>query len=270
MPPWAAINHTERDSPMGNLILEAHPRPGVTVLTLNRPDKRNALNIPMLEAICAAVACASAREGQRVLVIRAAGPVFCAGLDLAEARDPSLAARSGELVRAMLEGVYGSPCVTIAAVHGAALAGGAGLVAACDLAIGSMEATFGFPEVRRGLVAGLVMTFLRRQLAERHARELLLFGEVMGAERAAEIGLITRAVPVGLLDEVIDACVEKVLKGAPGAIRDTKALLDTLWHHPIGVDFDAAHEVHGRMRVSDEAQEGMAAFLEKRKAKWDL
>lgn len=252
---------------MNDVVLEEHPRPGVTVLTLNRPEKRNALNIPLLESLCAAVS--RAREG-RVLVLRAAGPVFCAGLDLEEARDPALAGRSGELVRAMLEGVYTVPCVTIAAVQGPALAGGAGLVAACDIAIGSMDATFGFPEVHRGLVAGLVMTFLRRQLGERHARELLLLGEVFDAERAAETGLITRAVPTGLLDEVVDACVENALKGAPGAIRDTKALLDALWHHPIREDFDAAHEIHARMRASSEAMEGMSAFLEKRKATWEL
>jgi methylglutaconyl-CoA hydratase len=255
---------------MSQLILEEHPRPGVTILTLNRPEKRNALNIPMLEALCAAVAHTSDDEAQRVLVIRAAGPVFCAGLDLEEARDPALAASSGALVRKMLEGIYTCPCVTIASVQGAALAGGAGLVAACDIAIASMDATFGYPEVRRGLVAGLVMTFLRRQVAERHARELLLLGEAISAERAAEIGLVTRAVPVEMLDEAVERQVGLVLKGAPGAIRDTKLLLDTLWHHPIAEDFDAAHEIHARMRLSEEAKEGMAAFMEKRKPRWEL
>lgn len=251
---------------MSNYVLESHPRPGLTVLTLNHPEKRNALGIPMLESLCAALT--RARDG-RVLVLRANGPVFCAGLDLNEARDHSLAGRSGELVRDALAAIYTSPCVTIAAVQGPALAGGAGLVAACDIAIASMDATFGFPEVRRGLVAGLVMTFLRRQLGERHARELLLLGEAISAERAAEISLITRAVPTALLEEVVDACVVNALKGAPGAIQDSKALLDALWHHPIAEDFDAAHEIHARMRVSPEAQEGMSAFLEKRRASWD-
>lgn len=268
-PQWPEdIENKETRPAMSQLILEEHPRPGVTILTLNRAEKRNALNIPMLEAMGAALARASADEARRVLVIRAAGPVFCAGLDLEEARDPALAARSGALIRAMLEGIYTSPCVTIASVQGAALAGGAGLVAACDLAFASMDATFGYPEVRRGLVAGLVMTFLRRQVAERHARELLLLGESISAERAAEIALITRAVPVEMLDDAVDRQVELVLKGAPGAICDTKVLLDRLWHHPIQEDFDAAHEVHARMRMSEEAKEGMAAFMEKRKPRW--
>lgn len=254
---------------MLSVLLEEVPQPGVTVLTLNRPEKRNALNIPLLEALCEAVRRVSTMEGQRVLVIRGAGTVFCAGLDLAEARDPALKERSGALVREMLERVYECPCVTIAAVHGAALAGGAGLMAACDLAIGTQNSAYGFPEVHRGLVAGLIMTFLRRQLHERHARELLLLGEVIDAERAREIGLITRAVPENMLDDVLDRHIAMICKGAPGAIRDTKVLLDALWHHPIVADLDAAQEVHARMRGSAEAAEGMAAFVEKRKAHWD-
>lgn len=253
---------------MSDLVLQSDPAPGVTVLTLNRPEKRNALNIPLLEALCAAVDAVAVREGQRVLVIRGAGTVFCAGLDLEEAQVPALSARSGDLVRAMLERVYRCPCVTVAVVQGAALAGGAGLMAACDIAIATVDATVGFPEVHRGLVAGLVMTFLRRQLHERHARELLLLGELVAGERAAEIGLINKAVPSDLLDAAVERCVDRVMKAPPGAIRETKALLDLLWHHPIGGDFDVAHGVHGRMRGSAEAQEGMAAFLEKRKPVW--
>jgi len=254
---------------MSDLILENRSEAGLTTLTLNRPEKRNALNIPMLEALCEAVARASATEGQRALVIRGAGPVFCAGLDLAEARDPASRDRSAALVRDMLESVCGCPSVTIAAVHGAALAGGAGLVAACDVAIATMDSTFGFPEVHRGLVAGLVMTFLRRQLHERHARELLLLGEIIDAERAKEIGLINRAVPADMLDSVVESHLDMVRKAAPGATRDTKALLDQLWHHPLAADLDAAQEVHEKMRAGAEAQEGMAAFLEKRKPAWE-
>jgi len=129
---------------MSDLVLEEHTQPGVTVLTLNRPEKRNALNIPLLEALCASVARASVREGQRVLIIRGAGPVFCAGLDLREAQDHELTVRSGDLVRAMLEGLYRCPCVTVAAVQGAALAGGAGLMAACDIAIAAMNTKLGW------------------------------------------------------------------------------------------------------------------------------
>ncbi len=255
---------------MTTLLLEAELKPGVTVLTLNRPEKRNALNIPMLEAFCEAMARLSAREGQRAVVIRGAGPVFCAGLDLKEALDGAQRERSSSLVRQMLACVYDCPCVTVAAVQGAALAGGGGLMAACDLALATMDSCFGFPEVHRGLVAGLIMTFLRRQLHERHARELLLLGEIIDAERAAEIGLITRAVPTDMLEEVLEAQIDQILKAPPGAVRDTKAWLDALWHHPLGEDLAGAHEVHVKMRASSEAAEGMAAFLEKRKPNWDV
>ena len=253
---------------MSDTLLVEDLGAGVTVLTLNRPEKRNALNIPLLEALCSAVDDVSAREGQRALVIRGSGLVFCAGLDLKEAQDVALRERSGDLVRTMLSKVYRCPCVTIAAVHGAALAGGAGLMAACDIAIATMDTTIGFPEVHRGLVAGLIMTFLRRQLHERHARELLLLGEIIDAERAKEIGLITRVVPSEMLDEVLASHLDQLAKAPPGALRDTKALLDELWHHPLEADLDAAHDVHARMRSSAEAQEGLAAFVEKRQPNW--
>ena len=254
---------------MTDLLLEKEIQPGVTELTLNRPEKRNALNIPMLEAFCDAMERTSNRTGQRAVVIRGAGTVFCAGLDLKEATDPDQRERSAALVRQMLESVYSCPCVTIAAVQGAALAGGGGLMAACDIALATMESRFGFPEVHRGLVAGLIMTFLRRQLHERHARELLLLGEIIDAERAAEIGLITKAVPTDMLEEVLEAQLAQILKAPPGAVRDTKAWLDALWHHPLAEDLDGAHEVHVKMRSSAEAAEGMAAFIEKRKPHWE-
>ncbi|MCF6285078.1 MAG: enoyl-CoA hydratase-related protein [Candidatus Hydrogenedentes bacterium] len=253
---------------MSDLILVDEIEVGVTTITLNRPEKRNALNILMLEALCDAIEDVSARKDQRALAIRGAGPVFCAGLDLKEAGDPAISGRSAALVRRMLESVYHCPCVTIALIHGAALAGGAGLMAACDIALATKESKFGFPEVHRGLVAGLIMTFLRRQLHERHARELLLLGEIIDAERAKEMGLINRTVSADGLDEALGTIVVQVHKAPPGAIADTKAFFDQLWHHSLADDLDGAHDVHVKMRTSEEAQEGMAAFLEKRKPQW--
>lgn len=253
---------------MNSLVLEDSPRPGVTVLTLNRPDKRNALNVPLLQALCGAVKRVSEQDGQRVLVFQGAGPAFCSGLDLREAQDSSMSGTSVELVRTMLESVYRCPCATVAAVHGAALAGGAGLMAACDIAIASMDTALGFPEVQRGMVSGLVMTFLRRQLHERHARELLLLAESISAERAAEIGLINQAVPADMLGAAVERCIDGLLKAPPGAIRETKALFDALWHHPLGADLNLAHGVHAKMRETAEAKEGMRAFLDKRPPAW--
>lgn len=251
------------------LVLTENPADGVFQITLNRPEKRNALNIPLLEQLCAAVQHANEDASVRVIVLRGNGPVFCAGLDLKEAGDPHNSHRSAELIAQMLSSVYYSSKATIAAVHGAALAGGAGLMSCCDLVYAGADAQLGYPEVRRGMVAGLVMTFLRRQLHERHARELLLTGEIIDAERAAEIGLITRCVPTDLLQETVDQAIANLLKGAPGAIARSKRLFDELWHHPATADFERALELHVEVRNAHEAQEGMKAFLEKRSPSWD-
>jgi methylglutaconyl-CoA hydratase len=222
----------------------------------------------MLEALCAAVDEACADPAVRVIVIRGNGPVFCAGLDLEEAADPAKSHASAGLVARMLETVYYAPKVTIAAVHGAAVAGGAGLMSACDLAVAAADTVFGYPEVRRGLVAGLVMTFVRRQLNERHARELLLLGEIVDAERAQEIGLISRAVPSGTLDEQVARLVDRVLQTGPNAVKETKAWLDATWPRSVREDLQAALELHVRVRNAPEAAEGMRAFLEKRAPQW--
>lgn len=254
---------------MGELVLTENDGSGVFSIRLNRPEKRNALNIPLLEELCAAVDAANGDASVRVIVLRGNGPVFCAGLDLKEAGDPANSHHSAALIARMLSAVYYSSKATIAAVHGAALAGGAGLMSCCDLVIATADTQLGYPEVRRGMVAGLVMTFLRRQLHERHARELLITGEIIEAERAVEIGLVNRCVPTDLLDTAIDQAVEKILKGAPGAIARTKRLFDELWHHSAQADFERALELHVEVRNAHEAQEGMKAFLEKRTPSWD-
>lgn len=240
----------------------------VATLTLNRPDKRNALNVPLLEHLCAGVEAASADASVRAIVLRGAGKAFCAGLDMAEAGDPAVSHRSAELVARMLECVYHAPKVTIAAVHGAALAGGAGLMSACDIAIAADGCKIGYPEVHRGMVAGLVMTFLRRQVHERHARELLLLGEIIEAERAAEMGLVTRCVPTDTLDDNLDLVLAQVAKAAPGAIARTKAFFDQLHQRPVRADLDAALDLHVAVRNAGEAREGMRAFVEKRPPAW--
>lgn len=256
---------TGKVTPMESLVRREAPRPGVVHLTLHRPDKRNALNIALLEALLADL---DDVRGCRVLVLRAAGPVFCAGMDLEEARDHELATRSGDLIREVITALYRFPAVTIARVQGPALAGGAGLMAACDLAIAAEGASFAFPEVRRGLVAGLVMPLLRRQVGERQARALLLCGDSIAAHRAVEIGLLTRAVPEEELDRAVDDATDAVLQGAPGALLETRRLFNQLSHHELEADLALAREVHRHMRTSAEAREGLAAFQEKRKPDW--
>lgn len=249
------------------LVLTATEGP-VTTLTLNRPDKRNALSIDLLGQLVAAVEAAEAKPGQRVLILRGEGPVFCAGLDLAEAAVPARAHRSAELVAAILRTLSATRLVTFAAVHGAAVAGGAGLMTACDFALAAEGTQIGYPETRRGLVAALVMTFLRRQLRERDARELLLTGELIDARRALAIGLVNRVVPPPELLVATRQLADAVLQGGPEAVASSKRLLAELWPRSVVADLDQALAFHLHARNSPEAGEGVKAFQEKRPPKW--
>lgn len=243
--------------------------PATILLTLNRPDKRNALNIAMMEEISFAVEELYKDLSQRVVILNAEGPAFCTGLDLNEVADISLAEKSAMFVSRMFRAIYSSPLVTIAAVQGDAIAGGAGLVAACDIAIATKEVRIGFPETRRGLVAAQVATLLRRQLRMRDVRELLLVGELIDSNRALEMGLFNSVVEKDQLLIEAMRLANLVLKGSPTATRETKHLLHSIDTSSFYDDLKIAVTFHEAARLSDEAKEGVAAFLEKRKPTWD-
>ena len=240
----------------------------VTIVALNRPEKRNALNVGLLEQLIAALAAAEQDKAQRILILRGEGPAFCAGLDLAEAATPEHAHRLAELIAHTLQALSSTRLVTIAAVHGAAIAGGAGLMTACDFAVAAQGTRIGYPETRRGLVAALVMTFLRRQLREREARELLLTGELIDAAQALAMGLVNREVHARDLMSTARGYADTVLCGGPDAVANTKRLLAELWPRPVQADLDRALAFHLEARQSPEAAEGIAAFKEKRSPKW--
>ena len=242
--------------------------PQITVLTLNRPERRNALTIELLTELTAEIEAASADEQQRVLILRGAGAAFCTGLDLKEAADPKKAHATAEMVAKTLITLSQTRLITIAAVHGAAVAGGAGIMSACDFVVAAERTKIGYPEVRRGLVAGLVMTFLRRQVGERKMRELLFGSELINAQRALEIGLVNRVVAQHELMSKAQKFAYSVLQGAPGALAQTKKLIKELSSSSVKEDVDLALKYHLQARESDEAREGIAAFNEKRSPKW--
>src|SRR6266567_7020247 len=250
------------------VVLIEKQTPQITVLTLNRPERRNALTLDLLNELSAAVKIASDQPQERVLILRGAGAAFCTGLDLKEAADQTKAHATAEAVASTLITISQTHLITVAAVHGAAVAGGAGIMSACDFVVAAHRTKIGYPEVRRGLVAGLVMTFLRRQLSERNMRELLLGSELIDAERAREIGLVNRVVAQDNLMSEALKFAESVLQGAPGAVKQTKRLIDELWWRSVKEDVDLALKYHMQARESAEACEGIAAFNEKRKAKW--
>jgi methylglutaconyl-CoA hydratase len=240
----------------------------LTTITLNRPERRNALTIELMTELTAAVDLASADPSQRVLILRGAGPAFCAGLDLKETAETQKAHASAELVAKTLIALSQTRLITIAAVHGAAVAGGAGIMSACDFVIAAKGTKIGYPEVKRGLVAGLVMTFLRRQLRERDLRELVFSSELIDANRAREIGLVNRVVTPNELENETRKIAESVLEGAPGALANTKRLIEELWSSSVKEDIERALSHHMQARKSEEAKEGIAAFNEKRSPNW--
>jgi methylglutaconyl-CoA hydratase len=253
-----------------SVVLIEKQTPQITVVTLNRPERRNALTIELLTELHAAIKVASEQPNERVLILRGAGVAFCTGLDLREAADHTKAHATAEMVAKTLIAVGQTRLVTIAAVHGAAVAGGAGIMSACDFVVAADRTKIGYPEVRRGLVAGLVMTFLRRQVGERNMRELLFGSELIDAERAKEIGLVNRVVARDDVMSEAQKFAESVLQGAPGAVAQTKRLIDELWWRSVKEDVDLALKYHLQARESDEAREGIAAFNEKRKPNWAI
>src|SRR5205814_4999882 len=154
---------------------------------------------------------------------------ICPGLDLTEAADHTKAHATAEMVANSLVAISQTRLITIAAVHGAAVAGGAGIMSACDFVVAAQRTKIGYPEVRRGLVAGLVMTFLRRQVGERNMSELLLGSELISAERAKEIGLVNRVVSQENLMSEAQRFADSFLQGAPDALAQTKRLIEELW-----------------------------------------
>jgi methylglutaconyl-CoA hydratase len=250
------------------VVLIEKQTPQITVVTLNRPERRNALTIQLLNELIAAIKVASDQPHERVLILRGAGAAFCTGLDLKEAANRSKAHATAEMVAKTLIALSQTRLVTIAAVHGAAVAGGAGIMSACDFVVAAEKTKIGYPEVRRGLVAGLVMTFLRRQVGERNIRELLLGSELIEAKRAKEIGLVNRVVPRDELMNEARKFADSALQGAPGAVAETKRLIEQLWSSSVKEDVDLALKYHMQARESAEAREGIAAFNEKRKPNW--
>ena len=250
------------------IVLIEKQTPQVTVLTLNRPERRNALTIELLSELNAAIKIAADQQQERVIILRGAGAAFCTGLDLKEAADQTKAHATAEMVANTLIAISQTSLITIAAVHGAAVAGGAGIMSACDFVVAAQGTKIGYPEARRGLVAGLVMTFLRRQVGERNMRELLLGSELIDADRAREIGLVNRVVAQADLMNEAQTFAQSVLQGAPGALAQTKRLIEELWSSSVKEDVDLALKYHMQARESEEAREGITAFNEKRKPKW--
>jgi len=248
-------------------------RPPAAVITINRADKRNALSRELINAIAADFERAKNDAAARCVILTAAGSVFCAGMDLAELQESLSAPKEQTPVwddalrlAKLYDQIYTFPKPTIASVNGAAVAGGAGLVTVCDLAITVPEAKFGYPEVRRGLVAAMVMPHLLRHVGERAARYLLLTGELIDATEALRCGLINEIVPGTSLQERADKLAQALAEGGPNALSLTKKYLHQFSRQAVSVE--EAAKGSAAPRLTQECQDGLKAFFDKQPVPW--
>ena len=240
----------------------------VATITLDSPRNRNALSAQVRRELQDHLDASAADPAVRVIVLTHTGPVFCSGMDLRESRGAAADAQGVNEFPRILATIRTSPTPVVARLAGPARAGGVGLVAACDVAVAADTATFAFTEVRVGVVPAIIAVTVLPRLLPRAAHELFLTGETFDACRAAAVGLVNTAVPVDELDAEVARYVGLLRLGAPGALAATKALL----RRPLGDDLDAAfaamQELSARHFASEEGQEGMAAFAEKRPPSW--
>ncbi len=244
----------------------------VAVLTLNRPEKRNAISFELIEDLLAALG-EVAKSDAVVLIITGAGKAFCSGMDLENLK--SLLGRtakqnvddSRKMVQ-LFRTLYEFPKVTIAAVNGAAVAGGTGLALLCDFTIAVADAKFGYTEVRIGFVPAIVSTFLLRQIGEKQARDLLLTGRLFGAEEALRLGLINEIVTPEELMPRAHAMAKLLLENSPTSLRATKQLLTDHARAELDEQIEAAVQENAAIRQTADFREGITSFLEKRKPVW--
>ena len=243
-----------------------------TTLTLNRPEKRNAISHKLIEELHHALHEVQ-KSSAHILILTGAGTAFCSGMDLEILREithlteEENLADSGRMAH-MFRALYDFPKVTIAAVNGAALAGGCGLATLCDFTIASSTAKFGYTEVRIGFVPAIVSTFLVRQIGEKQARDLLLTGRLIAADEALRLGLINEVVSPENLMPRAHELANTLAANSPASLLATKRLLKTYSHGELDRHIADAVDENARIRTTHDFREGVSSFLEKRKPNW--
>jgi methylglutaconyl-CoA hydratase len=247
---------------------------GVARVTLNKPRVHNAFDADLIQRLTGALTRLADDDAVRAVVLQGAGHNFSAGADLnwmrsaaGQSFDENVA--DAEALAGLLRLIHEHPRPVLARVQGAALGGGSGLVAACDMAVAAADATFSFSEVRLGLMPSVIGPYALAAIGQRHARRYFLTAERFGADEARRIGLVAEVVPADDLDGAVDRIDAEVLKGGPGAIAAAKAMIRTLAGRRIDDEtVRITAEGIARLRASDEGREGIAAFLEKRPPDW--
>ncbi|MGA8138112.1 MAG: enoyl-CoA hydratase-related protein [Pseudomonas gingeri] len=244
----------------------------VATLTLSRAEKRNAISHRLIDEFLAALQEVE-RSPAQVLIVAAEGKAFCAGMDLEDLQ--ALATQTAEenrrhsqRIATLFRSLYDFPKTTIAAVNGAAIAGGAGLATLCDFTLASTGASFGYTEVRIGFVPAVISAFLLRQVGEKQARDLLLTGRIITAEEACRMGLVNEVVEAVHLEAGARRLAEQLLENSPASLRATKALLRDYGRDRLEQAIESGMEANAAMRMSADFKEGVRSFLERRKPQW--
>jgi methylglutaconyl-CoA hydratase len=245
---------------------------GIATLTLNRPDKRNAINYELIDELLLALEDVK-RSPVHVLIVTGAGKAFCSGMDLETlqglaGRTPEQNLDDSRRMASLFRSLYEFPKPTIAAVNGAAVAGGTGLATLCDFTLAVPDAKFGYTEVRIGFVPAIVSTFLLRQVGEKIARDLLLTGRLFDAAEALRIGLITEIVSADNLLDRARTLALQLMENSPVSLAFTKRLLSDHANADLDSQIEAAIAENAGIRATADFREGLASFLEKRKPKW--
>ena len=245
----------------------------VVTLTLNRPEKRNAISAPMIDDLVAALSAAEADKSVRVVILTGAGKAFCSGMDLETLQalakqTPEQNLEDSRRMAKMFHLVYSFPKPLITAVNGAAIAGGCGLATLSDFTLAVPEAKFGYTEVRIGFIPALVSVMLRRQVGEKRARDLLLSGRIIDAAEAFRLGLVTEITPPDGLMKRAREVANTLLEASPTSLALTKRLLLRYDEEQLRRELELATQENAQIRATDDFREGLASFLEKRPPKW--
>jgi methylglutaconyl-CoA hydratase len=254
-------------------MIEIHQTGPVATVTLNRPDSHNAFTPQMIGEITAAFHELGGRSEVRVVVLTGNGRSFCAGADVGYMRQTAdftfeENVADGEAIFDLMLAVDSCPKAVVGRINGAAIGGGAGLVACCDVAVAVARAKFAFSEVRLGIVPAVISPFVVAKIGVANSRELFLTGERFDAQRAARIGLVQHVVAEEALDEAVNERVEQLLMAAPGAQADAKALIRAVAKRPKEEMRGYTADLIAQRRAGEEGREGMGAFLEKRRPDW--
>ena len=245
---------------------------GVATITLNRPDKRNAISYELIDDVTAALKQA-AQSDAKVVILTGAGSAFSAGMDLENlkgllGRTPEQNLEDSRTMAGLFRALYDFPKPTIAAVNGAAIAGGTGLATLCDFTLAVPEARFGYTEVRIGFVPGIVSSYLIANVGEKRARDLLLTGRLFGAEEAYRFGLVTEIVAADQLMPRALQLAAQLMENSPASLETTKRLLSSYTKEQLDRQLVSAIRENAAVRQTPDFKEGITSFLKKRKPKW--